>query len=254
MFRQLSSYLTSLNGTLANYDVLQRWRNHLLDEETARFLVDEDPTVSQLQKTIYCLRPGSTNWFSAFTLLTSHVSFPECPTDIIPCIRATIQILILYSVTTGDHQWLKGPELRCLERKGVELLKLISTPHPIQPHGETGAISSQDCLRRASVLERTGSISILHAEIIRALFNLAAKADLNLPLQTYDPINYIHTRNASQVLSALDPSYHKLTSMAFSLVIHPIIEQHRANYEDQRNKDDEAGEKTPLISFDHGLE
>ena len=201
-------------------NTVQEWRHHLLNASTADFLLSEDPVVESLQTTIAKF-DESTSFGTAFACLATHFAVPYQDKDLFRCLRATVQILVIYSITSGDHRWISMPPARELARLSSELGTFVFKPTeaPVQE----GTLTMENCVRLASLLDTAATLNALRAKILRHLSTLATFLPSKAPFRHYNPDNTYHTRSATNLLTKLYPDSNYMVGMAFALVMNPVI-------------------------------
>ncbi|KAL8805693.1 MAG: hypothetical protein Q9182_001837 [Xanthomendoza sp. 2 TL-2023] len=205
-------------------NMLQEWQDHLLNPSTADFLLNEDHSVPMLQAAIANIEDGTTDFAHAFARLATYFAAPMQETDLIRCLRATLQILVLYSIVHGDHQWTTTQAIKKIERLGVSLGRLLF--QPLVPR-EDGKVCMEICLSLASLFDKAAAAYTLRGAIIRELNTLTNVTQLSLPFRHYDPENSTHIKNAADLLTKLHPDLHSIIGMAFTLVMHPVSSEPR---------------------------
>lgn len=95
--------LRRVTKMLGRGNALHKWRDHLLNPVTADFLLGEDSSVILLQSTISNIKPSNTSFATAFARLATHFAAPNQERDLLRYLRATLQILVIYSIVSEDH-------------------------------------------------------------------------------------------------------------------------------------------------------
>lgn len=201
---------------------MQEWRDHLLNASTADFLLSEDPVVESLQTTIAKF-DESTSFGAAFAHLATHFAVPHQDKDLFRCLRATVQILVIYSITSGDHRWISMPVARELARLSSELGAFVFKPMVTEAPVQEGTLTMKNCVRLASLLDTAATLNSLRAKILRHLSTLATFLPSMAPFRHYNPTNTYHTRSAAHLLTKLYPDSNYMVGMAFALVMNPVI-------------------------------
>lgn len=207
---------------LGRGNALQEWREHLLNTSTSDFLLDEDHAVPLLQSAIANIEESNTDFATAFARLATHFSAPFEEKDLLRYLRATLQVLVIYSITYGDLRWTTTPSIKEIERLSIRLGTLLSRP---PHHGmplEDGKVSMDICMHLATLLDQAAAMSSLRGAIIRHLYSLANLILSTLPFRHYNPDDKNHIKNATNFLTKLYPDVHYMTGMAFALVINPV--------------------------------
>ncbi|KAL8858441.1 MAG: hypothetical protein Q9178_005122 [Gyalolechia marmorata] len=215
-------FVSGVSRMLRGGNAVQEWREHLLNASTANFLLNEDPVVEFLQTSIAKL-DESTSFAAAFARLTTYFAVPYQDKDLFRYLRASVQILVIYSITSGDHQWISAPAARELGRLGSDLGSFVFKPQITKAPVEEGAFSINNCMHLASLLETSATLNILRAKIIRNLSTLATLLPPTAPFRPYDPSNTYHTWNAANLLAKLYPDSNYMVGMAFALVMNPLV-------------------------------
>ena len=109
-----------------------------------------------------------------------------------------------------------------INRLGIVLGTLLFKPMTSQVPLEREIVSMNNCLRHADLLRSAAEITILRADILRQLVELANLIPLAVPFRQYDPHNVQHLSNAGGLLGKLHPDYHHIVGMAFALVMNPV--------------------------------
>lgn len=214
-------YLKRITKMVGRGNALQEWREHLLNASTADFLLNEDHSVHLLQSAIANIEEG-TDSLTAFARLATHFAAPVQERDLLRCLRATIQILVIHSITYGDFHWMGTPAIKEVERLSIRLRALLFKPSPPARPLEDGKVSMDNCIHLASLLDRAAAMNSLRGAIIRQLYTLANLIPSALPFRHYNPANTFHIKNAANLLARLHPDVHCMAGMAFSLVMNPI--------------------------------
>ena len=81
----------------------------------------------------------------------------------------------------------------------------------------------ENYVRLASLLDTTAILNALRAKILRHLSILATFLPSKAPFRYYNPDNTYHTRSATNLLTKLYPNLNYIVSIAFALIINPII-------------------------------
>ncbi|KAL8740321.1 MAG: hypothetical protein Q9190_006966, partial [Brigantiaea leucoxantha] len=202
-------------------NALYEWRDHLLNVSTANFLLKEDRVVPKLQSTIANIEDGI-KFSTAFARLATRFAVPREDKDLLRCLRATLQILIIYSMTYGDHYWTTSPAIKEIKRLSIRLQTLLfkNLRQEIPLEDKNASIDTYVYL--ASLLDKAVAMYSLHRAIIRQLYKVANLIPLALPFRQYKPDDAMHVKNATSLLTKLYPETHYMTGMAFALVINPI--------------------------------
>ena len=200
---------------------VQEWREHLMKASTADFLLNEDPVVESLQTTIAKLDEG-VSFATAFAGLVSYFAVPYQDKDLFRCLRASVQILVIYSITSGDHRWIRSPAARELGRLGTELGTSIVTPLPVtEAPLEDGSTPMDRFAQLTYLLDAVAKLTVLRAKIIHHLYTLATLIPPTAPFRHYDQSNTYHTWSAANLLTKLYPDSNYMVGMAFALVVNP---------------------------------
>ncbi|KAI4166556.1 MAG: hypothetical protein LQ343_007958 [Gyalolechia ehrenbergii] len=200
----------------------QEWRDHLLNISTADFLLEEDQSVSLLQSAIANIQEGETDFTTAFARLATHFAVPVQESDLLRCLRATIQILVIHSIVYGDYRWITTSAIKEIERLSIRLRRALFKPLHQEISLEDGKVSMDICMHLASLLEKAALVQTLRGALIRQLNTLANLIPSALPFRHYNPDNANHIKNASNLLAKLHPDIHYVTGMAFALVMNPL--------------------------------
>ena len=202
---------------------LHGWRCTLLDISTSDSLFKSEPSVKLLQSSIANIIAISISFETALASMLNNFSAPRnTPDDAISCLRATLQILIIYSITTGDCSWLEGPDASKVEEATNALKTLLSSmaalPKPISVYEPN---SMDKCCYHALLHDIQGQMEQQRASIVRLVHKIVSRLPLWKPFEQYIPRNRIHISNAVSVVSKLTPK-HRLISEAFALVMNPV--------------------------------
>lgn len=203
-------------------NALQEWRDHLLNPLTADFLLNEDHSVTLLQLAIADIGEGKTDFTAAFARLATHFAVPVQEADLLRCLRATLQILVIQSIVYGNHHWITTPAIKEIERLSIKLRTALFRPLHQEVQLEDGKISMDMCIHLASLLDKAAHVQTLRGALIRQLSTLASSIPSVLPFRHYNPHNSSHIKNATDLLAKLHPDIHYMTGMAFALVMNPF--------------------------------
>lgn len=206
-----------------------RWRVACLDQRTSDNLFRSEPSVKLLQSSIahlgYSDQVGyNTDTFeSALAKMLNHFSAcPDTPMEAISCLRATLQILVIYSITSGDSSWIQLPETLQIEQEGHKLDETISSivaiPKPISVYEHD---SIDKCRWHALLHERKGQMEQQRGLLIRTIGGIAHKLPLGRQFMHYNPTNSKHCSNATDLLQRLTPRF-RLVMQALCLTLHPV--------------------------------
>ncbi|KAL9609467.1 MAG: hypothetical protein Q9167_005773 [Letrouitia subvulpina] len=199
-----------------------QWQYALLETSTDSLLLSH-PSVKLLQSTIAQIDPKHRLFEDVLGQLLNNFSAPpEIKTDAVCCLRATFQILIIYSLVTANTSWLHDPRLLRLEKYSLDLSDLISSFAAIpKPLSLFEPDSLDKCRNHAILHGKKGQMELQRDAIITTFCDVVGELSLGVPFQHYNPENAQHLLNMAKVLRKLSPR-HRLVSEAFSLVINPV--------------------------------
>ena len=137
---------------------------------TADFLLNEDPVVESLQATIAKLDEG-VSFATAFAGLVSYFAVLYQDKDLFRCLRASVQILVIYSITSGDHRWIKSSAARELGRIGTELGTFLVTPRSVNEAPlKDGSTPVDRFTQLTYLLDTVAKLTVLRAKIVHHLY------------------------------------------------------------------------------------
>lgn len=200
---------------------MQEWREHLIKASIADFLLNKDPVVESLQTIIAKLNEG-VSFATAFAGLVSYFAVLYQDKDLFRCLRASVQILVIYSITSGDHRWIRLPAARELGRLGTELGTSIITPLPVTEVPLKDRSTPIDRFAQLTyLLDTIAKLTILRAKIIYYLYTLATLIPPTALFRYYDQSNTYYTWSAANLLTKLYPDSNYIVGMVFALIINP---------------------------------
>ncbi|KAI4176445.1 MAG: hypothetical protein LQ343_000981 [Gyalolechia ehrenbergii] len=245
VLRTLRKYLTKLVPPLpAIMDKAvkdQEWRSSVLETQTSDFLFRSEPSVKLLQSSIANIDPQTQTFQAALgKMLNNFPAPPDTPGDALSCLRAVLQILVTYSISSGDVSWLDHPDTRAVEQAGSQLAILISSftaiPKPTSRHEP----DTVDKCRYHALLHKKKAQMELHRDlIIRAVSNIAGTLPLWKPFHHYDPKNNSHTSQAIDILYILSSDF-RLVGQALCLTLNPVPSYCHEEKDDEKTLVDET--------------
>ncbi|KAL8855243.1 MAG: hypothetical protein Q9178_008097, partial [Gyalolechia marmorata] len=163
--------------------------------------------VKVLQSSIAYIEPSSDTFMTALAKMLNNFSAPpDTPVDVISCLRATLQILVIYTLASGDSSWIRFPEALQIERMGNSLAEVISSRNAIPKPTERDSI--EKCRVHALLHEKKGQIERQRGSLVNTLDVLAQKLFLAAPFEHYDQGNRKHYTNAIDLAQQLSPGFH----------------------------------------------
>lgn len=227
IFYSFQSFAGLLRNPSSSMD--HRWRVAFLDQRASDDLFRTEPSVKLLQASIahlgYSDQIGhSTDTFQTALakMLNNFSARPDTPIDAISCLRATLQVLVIYSITSGDSSWVQFPEAEQIEEEGRDLgetiLSIAAIPKPSSKYEHD---SIDKCRWHALLHGRKGDMEQQRSSLILTLDEIARKLPLGKQFVHYNPANSKHCSNAADLLQRLTPRF-RLVGEALCLTLHPI--------------------------------
>ena len=129
------------------------WRIMLVGSQTSDFLFQSDSSVKLLQSSIAHIDPATQTFATALGQILNNFSAPQdTPHHAISCLRAALQILVTYSISSGDCSWLDKSEIQHVEEASQALVTLAASPTPVpRPTSEQEPGSIEKCHSHALV-------------------------------------------------------------------------------------------------------
>lgn len=155
-------------------------------------------------------------------MLNHFSARPDTPMDAISCLRATLLVLVIYSITSGDSSWIQFPKILQIEQEGHSLGEtILSMIALLKPISICKHDSLDKCPWHALLYERKEQMEHQRALLIRTLDEVARKLPLGRQFMHYNPTNSKHRFNAADLLQGFSPHF-RLMGEALCLTLRPV--------------------------------
>ena len=202
------------------------------DSRAAAFLYQTDHHVAELQQIMQSHATSRVSFASSVLFFISRICTAKDHNLILSCARTTLEIFILYSITTSNFDWVLDTRAGQLCRR-LESLSLIGFHKSQLPSPTEYLGSASQCLQASAHLKALSHLQYHQAEIVDALIGLAEVMPSDRPLTLYDHNLRYHQQNAAAFIKKLRSRGHYWIGMAYCLAIEPVKER-REILEDRR--------------------
>ncbi len=213
------------------------WYIPLTDPQSAALLHHQDKNIDILQQTIRNFSDSNSTFASTVIFYTSKI----CVEDdelMFSYIRTVLEILVLFSITTSNFNWIADDRASYICRQTEIMSAVVFSP--TQTFVDPQALSAENCLLASKLFERISRREHCRAEIIKNIIDLARTMPLDTTLMIFDPESHVHQLNAATFLKKLRPTGHYWIARAYSLAIEPTGEE-------PPRYSDEMLESSPLL-------
>lgn len=177
-----------------------------------------------LQSSIDHIDPNTQTFEAALGKMLNNFSAPrDAPTNAVCCLRASLQVLVIYSITYGNCSWISFPETRSVEEASQRLANLItSTSNISKPPSVFEPDSIDKCRYHALLHSKKGHIELQRDIIVRNICTIASRLPLSKNFTHYNPNDTDHIIHTVDLLHMVTPQL-RLIGEGISLTLNPVI-------------------------------
>ena len=200
------------------------WNSLMSDSKAAAFLYQTDHHVAELQQIMQSHATSRVSFASSVLFFISRICTAEDHNLILSYARTTLEIFILYSITTSNFDWVLDTRAGQICRR-LESLSLIGFHKSQLPPATEYLGSVSQCLQASAHLKALSHLQHHQAEIVDALIGLAEVMPSDRPLTLYNHSLRYHQQNAAVFIKKLRSRGHYWIGMAYCLAIEPARER-----------------------------
>ena len=197
------------------------WHSLLADPKSAALLYQTDDNAAEHQQEMRSLAACNVSFATSIMFFMGRICTTENHRHLLSYTRTTIEVFILYSITTSNFDWILDPRAARLSRH-IENLSTSIFQRSQLPPAVGLPTQIKHCLRASAQIKALSRLEHHRAQIIDTLADLAEAMPSDTAFTLYNQNLPYHRQNATAFVKRLKTTGYYWIAMAYCLAIEPV--------------------------------